>query len=79
MFPDRALQLPECKHGLHQSCGPDRMAAGQQAPGGIHGNPALIGQFETIINRRQERHTTLDEVTTLAILAEAQIFIGLDL
>src|SRR4029077_550290 len=28
MLPDRALQLPERKHGLHQSCGPDRMAAG---------------------------------------------------
>src|SRR5882762_7801337 len=46
MLPDRALQLPEREHGLHQTGGADRVAAGEQATGGIHGKPASIGQFE---------------------------------
>ncbi len=79
MLPDRALQLPEREHGLHQACGPDRMAAGEQATGGIHGKLASLGQFKSIVDRGHERDTAFDEAPALAIFAEAQIFIGLNL
>src|SRR5262245_11944018 len=79
VLPERTLQLPEREYGLHEARGPDGMATGQQATGWIDGKTALFGQFKSVVDPGHERDTALDEVPTLAILAEAQIFIGLNL
>src|SRR5947208_3600465 len=66
MFANRMLQLPERGYRLHQARRAHRMPARQQATGWVDRESAV-----------ERRMTFIDEPSTLAIFAQAEIFIGL--
>src|SRR5512147_3010641 len=81
VFPDSSLELPEGEDGLHEACGADRMTAGEEPSGRVHGNfiPAVRLERNAVIHVRKERRARLDELPAFAVPAETQVFVRLDL
>src|SRR5437016_5975150 len=66
MFADGVLQLPEKRHGLHEAGGPHGMAAGEKSAGRVYGKFAV-----------ERRVSFVDEAATVAVFAQAEVFVGL--
>src|SRR5574337_1380301 len=74
-----SLQLPQGEDRLHQTGGPHRMAAGDQASRRVDGKRPGLLEIKAVVEIGQKRVPLLRPSTTLPVLAEAHILVGLDL